>query len=139
MRPETRIRISRCNRKMRLKLQFAGWLIALGMGGALAVPAFAQGPRATWAQSRQDDKPPKQQQRQPQQQRQEQRRENRQPRQEARRPQNERQNSGANRPPNSNANRIAIITRANPSPTRPPSSYPPPPPTTATNLLPHKH
>src|SRR5260370_4444705 len=107
MRPETRIRISRCNRKMRLKLQFAGWLVALGMGGALAVPAFEQGPRATWAQSRQDDKPPKQQQRQQQQQqqRQEQRRENRQPRHEARRPQNERQNSGANRPPNSNANR----------------------------------
>lgn len=112
---------------MRLKLQFAGWLIALGMGGALAVPAFAQGPRANWAQSRQDDKPPKQQQRQPQQQRQEQRRENRQPRQEARRPQNERQNSGANRPPNSNANRAEMITRPNANPNRPPSAYTPPP------------
>ena len=46
---------------MRRKLQFAGWLLALGLGAALAVPAFAQGPRANWAQNRQDNKPPKQQ------------------------------------------------------------------------------
>src|SRR2546430_9922299 len=73
---------------MRRKLQFAGWLIALGLGAALAVPTFAQGPRANWAQNRQDNKPPKQQsqpqRQQPprQQQRQEQKRDNRQQRQE---------------------------------------------------------
>src|SRR5260370_11983121 len=117
---------------MKRKLQFAGWLMALC--AALAVPAFAQGPRANWAQNKQDNKPPKQQQRQeqgpqqrPQQQRQEQRRENRQPRQESRRTPNERQNSGANRPPSSNPNRADMMGQPNANPNRPPSSYTAPP------------
>jgi Protein of unknown function (DUF3106) len=115
---------------MSRKLQFAGWLMGLAMSAALAVPAFAQGPRANWAQNRQDNKPPKQQQRQEQrqQQRQEQRRENRQPRQETGRAQNQRQNSGANRPPNSNPNRADMMARPNNNPNRPPSAYTPPPP-----------
>ena len=53
---------------MRRKLQFAGGLIALGLSAALAVPAFAQGPRANWAQNRQDNKPPKQRNQPPRQQ-----------------------------------------------------------------------
>src|SRR6266481_1956893 len=116
---------------MRQKLQFAGWLMALC--AVLAVSAFAQGPRANWAQNKQDNKPPKQQQRQeqgpqqrPQQQRQEQRRENRQPRQESRRTPNERQNSGANRPPSPNPNRADMMGQPNANPNRPPSSYTPP-------------
>src|SRR5258708_6638458 len=90
---------------MKGKLQFAGWLTVLGMSAALAVPSFAQGPRANWGQNRKDKKRPKRQgqprrqqpprQQPPSQPRQEQRQENRQPRQEARRPQNERQNTGA--------------------------------------------
>jgi Protein of unknown function (DUF3106) len=121
---------------MRGKLQFAGWLAALGMSAAQVVSSFAQGPRANWAQNRQDNKPPKQQsqpprqqsqpprQQPPRQQRQEQRQEPRQ--QEARRPQNQRQNSGANRPPNSNPNRADMAGRPNVNPNRPPSAYAPP-------------
>src|SRR5882762_3280442 len=108
---------------MKRKLQFAGWLMALC--AALAVSVFAQGPRANWAQNKQDNKPPKQQQQHPQQ-RQEQRRENRQPRQESRRTQNERQNSGMNRPPSSNPNRADMMGQPNANPNRPPSSYTPP-------------
>jgi Protein of unknown function (DUF3106) len=121
---------------MKRKLQFAGWLIALGLSATLAMPAFAQGPRANWAQNRQDNKPPKQQsqpQRQPprqppprQQQRQEQKRENRQQRQETRRAQNERQNPGANRPPSSNPNRADLMGTPNINPNRPPAYTPPP-------------
>src|SRR2546423_13908050 len=96
---------------MRRKLQFAGWLVALGLSATLAMPAFAQGPRANWAQNRQDNKPPKQQnqpqRQQPprQRQRQEQKRENRQQGQEIRRAENERQSSGAKSPPSSNPKR----------------------------------
>src|SRR5882762_10580124 len=97
---------------MKRKLQFAGWLVALGMSAAMAVPLFAQGLRANRAQDRQDNKPPRQQSQPPrqqpprqQQQRQEQRQERRQQQQESRRAQNERQNSGGNRPPNPNVNR----------------------------------
>src|SRR5437879_13837754 len=116
---------------MRRKLQFAGWLIALGLSATLAMPAFAQGPRANWARKRQDNKPTKQhsqpQRQQPprQQQRQEQKRDNRQQRQEIRRAQNERQNSGANRPPSSNPNRADIMGTPNINPNRPPSAYNP--------------
>ena len=118
---------------MMRKLQFAGWLIALGLSATLAMPAFAQGPRANWAQNRQDNKPPKQQnqpqRQQPprQRQRQEQKRDNRQQRQEIRRAQNERQNSGANRPPSSNPNRADLMGTPNINPNRPPSAYTPPP------------
>src|SRR5260370_32507245 len=107
---------------MKGKLQFAGWLTVLGMSAALAVPSFAQGPRANWGQNRQDNKPPKQQSQPPRQQpprqqppsqpRQEQRQENRQPRQDARRPQNERQNTGANRPPSARPNRADMTGRS---------------------------
>ena len=109
---------------MMRKLQFTGWLIALGLSATLAMPAFAQGPRANWAQNRQDNKPPKQQnqpqRQQPprQRQRQEQKRDNRQQRQEIRRAQNERQSSGANRPPSSNPNRADLMGT---------SAYTPPP------------
>src|SRR5260370_2078935 len=94
---------------MKGKLQFAGWLTVLGMSAALAVPSFAQGPRANWGQNRQDNKPPKQQSQPPRQQpprqhppsqpRQEQRQENRQPRQAAPIPPNERQTPPPNHPP----------------------------------------
>src|SRR5260370_40305295 len=144
---------------MRSRLQFAGWLAALGMSAALAVPSFAQGSRANWAQNRQDNKPPKQQSQPPRQQsqpprqqsprqqpprlqRQEQRQERRQQQQEARRPQNERQNSGANRPPNANTGRPSAsdIDRAgmmagqsnNPNP--PTNAYTPPPKLDFNNL-----
>src|SRR5437899_11096085 len=117
---------------MKRKLQFAGWLIALG--AAPAVPACAQGPRANWAQNKQDNKPPKQQQRQEQrpqqsqrQQRQEQRRENRPQRQEMGRARNERQDSGASHPPNSKPNRADMMVQPNVNPNRPPSAYTPPP------------
>jgi len=107
-------------------------LLALGVSMALTVPAFAQGPRANWAQNRQDNKPPRQQgqpprQQPPRQQRQEQRQERRQQQQEARRPQNERQNSGANRPPSSKPNRGDMMAQPNVNPNRPPSAYTPPP------------
>src|SRR5258708_32031540 len=119
---------------MKRRLQFAGWLIAVGMGGAVAVPWFAQGLRASWAQSRQDNKPPRQQsqppprQQQPreQQPRQEQRQEHRQQQQETRRAQNERQNSGANRSPNSNANRAETATRPSFNSNPPPWADTPP-------------
>ncbi|HYU23037.1 MAG TPA: DUF3106 domain-containing protein [Candidatus Dormibacteraeota bacterium] len=113
---------------MKRKLQFAGWLMALGMSAPLAVPCFAQGPRANGAQNRQENRPPKQQNQPPrqQQQRQEQRREHRQ-QQETRRAQNARPNSGANRPPNPNMNRAETAMRPNNNPNRPPSAYTPPP------------
>jgi hypothetical protein len=105
---------------MTRKLQFAGWLTALGMSAALVVPSFAQGPRANAGQNR-PNKPAAQPQRQPQ------RQERRQPQQAAPRAQNERQNSGANRPPSSNGNRPETTTRPNNNPNRPPSAYAPPP------------
>src|SRR5216684_902646 len=121
---------------MKRKLQFAGWLMALAMSAAAAVPSFAQGPRVNLAQNRQDNKPPKQQSQAPrqsppreqprrQEQRQEQRREPQQ-QQETRRAQNERQNSGAERPPNSNTNRGETATRPSFNSNRPPSAYTPP-------------
>jgi hypothetical protein len=121
---------------MKRRLQFAGWLMALAMSAAAAVPSFAQGPRVNWAQNRQDNKPPKQQSQAPrqpppreqprrQEQRLEQRREQQQ-QQETRRAQNERQNSGANRPPNANMNRAETATRPSFNSNRPPSAYTPP-------------
>jgi hypothetical protein len=116
---------------MKRKLQFAGWLMALGMSAALTMPSFAQGPRANGAQNRQDNKPPKPQSQAPRQQpprqqpRQEQRQQ-RQQRQAAQRARNERQNSSANRPPNSNASRPATAQPSG-NPNRPPSAYTPPP------------
>jgi len=123
---------------MKRKLQFAGWLLALAMSAAVAMPSFAQGPRASWAQNRQDNRPPKQQSQPPrqsppreqpprQQPRQEQRQGQRPPQQETRRAQNERQNSAANRLPSANTNRAETATRPNYNPNRPPPSYTPPP------------
>src|SRR5260370_1273167 len=51
---------------MTRKLQFAGWVMALGLSAALVLPSFAQGPRGNGAQNRQANKPPAQPQRQPQ-------------------------------------------------------------------------
>jgi hypothetical protein len=122
------------------KLQFAGWLLVLGMSVAPALPTFAQGPRANWAQNRQDNKPPKQQSQPPrqqaptQQQRPGQSRENRQQQQGSRRAQHERQNSGANRPPSTNPNRADLTGTPNINPNRPPSAYTPPPPKRFNNL-----
>src|SRR5260370_42683904 len=106
---------------MTRKLQFAGWLMALGMSAALVAPSFAQPPRANGAQNRpvnkphrQQSQPPRQQpqrQQPPRQQRQEQRQERQQ--QAPPRAQNERQDSGANRPPNSNMNRPEPTTWPN--------------------------
>src|SRR5260370_26038847 len=121
---------------MKRKLQFAGWLMALAMSAAAAVPSFAQGPRVNLAQNRQDNKPPKQQSQAPrqsppreqprrQEQRQEQRREPQQ-QQETRRAQNEPQNSGANRSPNSNPNRAETATRPSFNSNGPPSASTPP-------------
>src|SRR5712675_2092104 len=127
---------------MKRKLQFAGWLVALGMSAALAVPSFAQGPRANWAQNRQENRPPKQQSPPPRQQpsreqppRQQPRQEQRQQQQDARRAQSERQNSGANRPPNTNTHRppapdpsrAGMAARSNNNPSRPPLAYTPAP------------
>jgi len=52
---------------MKWKLKFAEWLMGLGMGAALAVPCLADGPRANWAQNRQDNKPAKQEKQKPRQ------------------------------------------------------------------------
>src|SRR5258708_39857522 len=106
---------------MKRKLQFAGWLMALAMSAAAAVPSFAQGPRVNLAQNRQDNKPPKQQSQAPrqsppreqprrQEQRQEQRRE--QKHQEKTRAQNERPKSGAERPPDSKTKRRGEAAQA---------------------------
>jgi hypothetical protein len=93
---------------MRLRLQFATCLLALGLGTAMAVPSFGQRPRPNAppprkppaAQRRRQDRPPqRQQQTQPQ------TRQNGAP--------GNPQGNGANRP-NSNSN-------------RPPSAYTPPP------------
>jgi hypothetical protein len=47
---------------MRLRLQFGGLLIALGICAAVALPCAAQKPRTNWAaQNRESNKPPKQQ------------------------------------------------------------------------------
>src|SRR5260370_42271716 len=99
---------------MKRKLQFAGWLMALAMSAAAAVPSFAQGPRGNLAQNRQDNKPPKQQSQAPrqsppreqpprQEQRQEQRRAEQQPG--TPRGRNGRGTHGAERAPDANPNR----------------------------------
>ena len=121
--------------------------MALGMGAALVVPCFAQGPRANGTQNRQENRPPKQQSQPPprqqpsreqqprQQPRQEQRQQQRQQQQDARRAQSERQNSGANRPPNTNTHRppapdpsrAGMAARSNNNLSQPPSAYTPAP------------
>src|SRR5712664_794208 len=79
---------------MGLRLQSGRWLLTLMIGAGLALLCAAQNPRTDRAQSRQENKPPKEQrQQQNQQRRQEQRQERRQPQQEARRAQPERRNA----------------------------------------------
>lgn len=104
---------------MKLKLQFAGWLLALGMCAAMGVPCLAQGPRMQRVQNRPAYRPPKQQARQQQQRRQQ---GQGQKQQQAER----RQNGAANRPPNGNTNHAGTESRPNNNPNRPPSAYTPP-------------
>ncbi len=74
--------------------QTGGWLMTLLISAGMALQCAAQDPRPNRAQSRQENKPPKEQrQQQNQQRRQEQRQERRQPQQEARRAQPERRNA----------------------------------------------
>jgi hypothetical protein len=99
---------------MRRRLQLAGWLLALGMSAAMAVPCLAQGPRVHRVQNQQANRPPKapkQQQRQTQ-------------KQSQRQSQRQNQDPGGNRPSNSNVNRPGTAAQPN-NPNRPPSSYTP--------------
>jgi hypothetical protein len=120
---------------MKLKLQFAGWLMTLGMGAVLAAPLLAQAQRGNGAQNRQANKPPAQRSQPPRQQapRQQQRQQQQQGAQRS-------QNSGANRPPNANrppasgVNRPGMVTGPSNNPNRPPSAYTPPPPKTFNSL-----
>jgi hypothetical protein len=110
---------------MRLRLQFAGCLVALGISAMILVPCYAQRGRANWAQNRPADKPPKPPKPPA---RQQQKQEHRQQQQEARRAQVEkRQNEGANRSSATNPNRTDPNARPNSNPNRPPSAYTPPP------------
>jgi len=129
---------------MKARIQFAGWLMALGIGVIVAPTCYAQRERANWAQNRQGDKPPKQEK---QQQRQEQRREQRQEQRQERRPQQDearraqaerRQNENARRPAGGNPNRPDVNTRPNNNPNRPPSAYTPPPRRDFNNLSPQE-
>jgi hypothetical protein len=106
---------------MRRKLQFAGWMLLLGMSAAATAPSYAQKPGAQTSQNRPSNKapnPPKQQ--------------GNQQRQQPRQAQNQRQagrpqNGNANRPPERNSNRPNTTARPNNNPNRPPSAYTPPP------------
>ena len=120
---------------MRRRVQFAGWLITLGLSAALVAPLLAQAQRGNGAQNRPANKPPARQSQPPRQQppRQQQRQESRQPQQTAK-AQNQRQNSGVNRPPNANVNRAEMLGQPNINPNRPPSAYTPPPPKTFNSL-----
>ncbi|MGC0772548.1 MAG: DUF3106 domain-containing protein [Candidatus Acidiferrum sp.] len=108
---------------MRLRLQLAGCLIAMGLSTVLAVPCLAQRGRANW--SAQDHRPPRIQARgQVQQQRQ-------QPRQQERNAakgaqQARRQNGEAGNPQGNRVNRPDSMARPNGNPNRPPSAYTPP-------------
>jgi hypothetical protein len=108
---------------MKPKLQLAGWLVALGVCAAAAVPGYAQRPGVHAApQNRpgnQAPKSPKQQARQPQRQ---------QPRPSQNQAQAGRgQNGNPNRPPDTHANHSGPEARPNNNPNRPPSAYTPPP------------
>lgn len=120
---------------MRRRVQFAGWLITLGLSAALVAPLLAQAQHGNGAQNRPANKPPARQSQPPRQQppRQQQRQESRQPQQTAK-AQNQRQNSGVNRPPNANVNRAEMLGQPNINPNRPPSAYTPPPPKTFNSL-----
>jgi hypothetical protein len=116
---------------MTQRVQFAGWLIALGLSAALVVPSLAQAQRGNGAQNRPPNKAPAQHSQSP---RQQAPRQERRQQQQGQRAQNGRQNSGGNRPPNANVNRADIMGQPNINPNRPPSSYTPPPPKTFNSL-----
>src|SRR5580700_2232846 len=103
---------------MKLKLQLAGWLMALGLCAAAAVPGYAQRPGVHAGQNRQGNAAPKQQARQQ--------------RQQQTQSQNQAQggrgqNSNVNRPPAPHSNQAEGNARPNNNPNRPPSAYTPPP------------
>jgi hypothetical protein len=105
---------------MKLKLQLAGWLMALGLCAAAALPGYAQRPGVHAGQSRQGNAAPKALQ-QARQQRQQQRQSQNQS--QAGRP----QSGNPNRPSDTHPNQAEGNARPNNNPNRPPSSYTPPP------------
>lgn len=106
---------------MKLKLQLAGWLMALGLCAAAAVPGYAQKPGVHAGQNRQGNAAPKAPKQQARQQRQQQRQSQNQS-------QGGRgQNGNPNRPPDTHANHSGTEARPNNNPNRPPSTFTPPP------------
>lgn len=110
---------------MRLRLQLAGCLLAMGLGAVLAAPSMAQRGRANFAP--QQHKPPPRAQARPQQ-RQQQRQ---QERNAAKPPQQERHpNGGAGNPQGNGANHPNSVPHPNinpnGNPNRPPYAYTPP-------------
>jgi len=115
---------------MKLGLQFAGGLLALGICAALPAPSLAQRhtpPPAHFAQSN-PSKPPKP----PNPPRQDRRPPQNAPRNQ---PQQRPQNQNPNRPPHFNPNAANGNPRPNNNPNRPPSAYTPPPPAKKFNEL----
>ena len=111
---------------MRIRLQLAGCLLAMGLGAVVAAPSMAQrGHVAHWAP--QQHTPPKSQNRPPQHQ-------PPPPKNAARPPQNggHPPNAGAGNPQGNGGNRPNYVPRPSPNPNnnpnRPPSSYTPPQP-----------
>ena len=105
---------------MKSGLQFGKWLAALAACAALALPGFAQGGRA----NRDQNRPPKQEQKQ-QRQNPQPNRPQRQRQEERRAPREEQRN--ANRPPQANPSRPFADERPNRNPNRPPNRYAPSP------------
>jgi len=125
---------------MKRKLQFAGWLIALGMSAAVAVPCYAQAQRAHWGQSHPENRPakPTNQQHQPQP-HQPQQHQPPQHQQQQYQPQGQSHaNGNPNRPPQSNANHGGTEARPYNNPNRSPSAFTPPPPKRFDNLNPQE-
>jgi hypothetical protein len=106
---------------MKLKLQLAGWLMALGLCAAAAMPGYAQKPGVHAGQSRQGNPAPKAPKPQAGQQRQQQRQSQNQA------PTGRSQNGNPNRPPDTRPNHSGTEARPNNNPNRPPSSYTPSP------------
>jgi hypothetical protein len=105
---------------MRLRLQLAGFLLALGVSTVLALPSMAQRGRANF--SAQEHRPPRiqEQRQQRQQERQQQRRAAKEAQREGR------QNAGAGNARENGGNRPNSEGRANGDANRPPSAYTPP-------------
>ncbi|MGB7282637.1 MAG: DUF3106 domain-containing protein [Candidatus Acidiferrum sp.] len=105
---------------MRVRLQLAGFLLALGVSTVLAAPSMAQRGRANL--SAQEHRPPRiqEQRQQRQQERQQQRRAAKEAQREGR------QNAGAGNARGNGGNRPNAEARANGDANRPPSAYTPP-------------